>query len=88
MPAVTLGTLLGMPLLPKSRSRRALERLNRLEEQMRGMRKDLSSRIDDLEVLGADREVAALAAERVRSGAAERTEDGAEALQGLGIDLP
>ncbi|MGI8726882.1 MAG: hypothetical protein ACR2K6_04295 [Solirubrobacterales bacterium] len=49
---------------------------------MRGMRRDLSSRIDDLEVLGADREVAALAAERVRSGAAERTEDGAEALQG------
>lgn len=63
---------------PEVRSRRALERLNRLEEQMRGMRRDLSSRIDDLEVLGADREVAALAAERVRSGAAERTEDGAE----------
>lgn len=48
---------------------------------MRGMREDLTSRIDELEGTGADREVAALAAERVRSGAAGRTEDGVAALQ-------
>lgn len=76
-----------MPFLPKSRSQRALERLNRLEGQMLGMHEDLTSRIDALEVVGADREVAALAAERIRSGAAERTEDGAQALRELGIEV-
>lgn len=35
----------------------------------------------------ADDEVEALAAERVRNGAADRAEDGAEALAELGIDV-
>lgn len=81
-----------MPLLPKTPSQRALDMLSRLEEQMRRMREDLDSRLDALaeavEARGADREAEALAAERVRTGAAERTEDGAEALGELGIDVP
>lgn len=36
----------------------------------------------------ADDEAAAIAAERIRSGAAEHAEDGAEALARLGIKLP
>ncbi len=36
----------------------------------------------------ADDEAAAIAAERIRSGAADHTEDGAEALASLGITLP
>jgi hypothetical protein len=35
----------------------------------------------------ADEEAAAIAAERVRSGAAEEKEDGTEALEGLGIGV-
>lgn len=36
----------------------------------------------------ADDEAAAVAVERIRSDAAENTEDGAEALASLGIELP
>lgn len=36
----------------------------------------------------ADEEAAAVAAERIRSGAADHDEDGAEALASLGISLP
>ena len=36
----------------------------------------------------ADDEAAAIAAERIRSGAADEREDGAEALASLGIKLP
>ena len=36
----------------------------------------------------ADDEAAAVAAERIRGGAAEDTEDGAGALASLGIELP
>lgn len=36
----------------------------------------------------ADEEAAAVAAERIRSGAADHDEDGAEALASLGINLP
>jgi hypothetical protein len=36
----------------------------------------------------ADDEAAAIAAERIRSGAVENTEDGAEALASLGINCP
>ena len=35
----------------------------------------------------ADEEAAAIAAERIRSGAAEEKEDGAAALEGLGISV-
>lgn len=40
---------------------------------------------ETLEARGADEEAEALAAERIRSGAAERTQDGAQALAELGI---
>lgn len=36
----------------------------------------------------ADDEAAAIAAERIRSGAADHKEDGAEALAKLGIEIP
>ncbi|HEX5929569.1 MAG TPA: hypothetical protein VFY48_09265 [Solirubrobacterales bacterium] len=52
----------------------------------------MNSKIDAMvEAFGsrrADDEAAAIAAERIRSGAADRTEDGAQALASLGIKLP
>jgi hypothetical protein len=45
----------------------------------------LDSMIEAFESRRADDEVEALAAERIRSGAAERTQDGAEALREIGI---
>jgi hypothetical protein len=81
-----------MPLLRKTKSSRMMDMLRGLEEQMRSLRVDLDSRLDSMidtfEGLRADDEVAALASERLRSGAAERTEDGAAALRDLGIDVP
>jgi hypothetical protein len=80
-----------VPLLPKTRNAQVIEMLKRLEEQMHSLRADLDARIDSIaatfESRRADDEVAALAAERIRSGTAERTEDGAEALRDLGIDV-
>lgn len=56
---------------------------------MHRMLDDIDSRLDSMgetfESRCADDEVEALAAERVRSGAAERRQDGAEALAELGI---
>jgi len=72
-----------MPLLPRTRSRQLFEKLSDLEAQMREMR----GQIAVLHDRQADDEVEALAAERVRSGAAGRTEDGIEALAELGIDV-
>jgi len=72
-----------MPLLPGTKSRQLYEKLSDLEAQMRKMK----SEIADLQDRQADDEVEALAAERVRSGAAGRTEDGAQALADLGIDV-
>jgi hypothetical protein len=57
--------------------------LSDLEMQMREVRSEIAT-IQDRR---ADDEVEALAAERVRSGAAQRTEDGAEALADLGIQV-
>jgi len=82
-----------MPLLGKTRSSQALdtlmEMLSRLEELVRKLQADMDSRLDTMtqafEQRGADDEAEALAAERIRSGAAERTQDGAEALNQLGI---
>lgn len=78
-----------MSLLPKTKSSRVLDMLSRLEEQMRKMRDDIDTRFEAMteafESRRADDEVEALAAERVRSEAAERTRDGAEALSELGI---
>jgi predicted nucleic acid-binding Zn-ribbon protein len=76
-----------MPLLPR-RSDQVQNKLHRLEEQMRAM----SSRIDEMtetfEAHHADDEAAVAAAERIRSGAADHKEDGAEALAKLGIEIP
>lgn len=72
-----------MPLLPRTKSRQLFEMLSDLETQMREVRSEIAT-IQDRR---ADDEVEALAAERVRSGAAQRTEDGAEALVDLGIQV-
>jgi CHASE3 domain sensor protein len=81
-----------MALLPRTKSSRVLDMLNRLEEQMRSMRADMDSKLDSMaetfESRRADDETAAIAAERIRSGAAEHKEDGGEALAKLGIRLP
>jgi hypothetical protein len=62
--------------------------LARLEDQVR-MHDDLDSRLDAiaeaLDARGADEEAETLAAERIRSGAAERAQHGSEALAELGI---
>jgi hypothetical protein len=71
------------------RSGELMDRLGRLEEQMRRMHDDLDARLDAIadgfEASRADDEADTLAAERIRSGAAERTRDGAEVLAELGI---
>jgi transposase len=76
---------------PKTENAQVIEMLKRLEDQMHSLRADLDARLDSMaetfEGHRADDEVAALAAERIRSGAAERTEDGAKALRDLGIDV-
>jgi hypothetical protein len=72
-----------MHLLPRTKSRQLFEKLSDLEEQMREMQGDIAVLHDRQ----ADDEVEALTAERMRSGAAGRTEDGAEALAELGIDV-
>lgn len=63
--------------------------LARLEQQMHQMQENLDARLDalseELEFGRADNEAETLAAERIRSGAAERIQDGAEALTELGI---
>lgn len=52
----------------------------------------MNTRIDEMaetfESRRADDEAAAIAAERIRSGAVDHKEDGAEALATLGIKLP
>jgi len=70
-----------MALLPKTKSRQLFEMLGDLEAQMRKMKGEIAI----LQDRQTDDEVEALAAERVRSGAAERTQDGVEALAELGI---
>lgn len=72
-----------MALLPRTKSRQLFEMLSDLETQMREVRGEIATMQDRR----ADDEVEALAAERVRSGAAQRTEDGAEALADLDIQV-
>ncbi len=72
-----------MPLLPRTKSRQLFEKLRDLEAQMREMQGEIAVLHDRQ----ADDEVEALAAERIRSGAADRTEDGASALGELGIHV-
>jgi hypothetical protein len=85
--------LLLMPLLRRSRSSQVLDSLiemvRQLQESLRNLQADMDDRLDTVtqavESRSADDEVDALAAERIRSGAAERTQDGAQALSQLGI---
>jgi hypothetical protein len=72
-----------MGLLPKTKSRQLFEMLGDLEAQMREMKGEIAA----LQTRQADEEVETLAAERLRSGAAGRTEDGVQALTDLGIDV-
>lgn len=81
-----------MSVLPKSRAEREIIRARqelRAEMDRALARHDealaeLSSRVD---ALASDSEVEATAAERVRSGADQRTEDGVTALRDLGVDV-
>jgi hypothetical protein len=63
--------------------------VRQLQESLRKLQADMDSRLDTMtqafEARSADDEADALAAERIRSGAAERTQDRAEALSQLGI---
>lgn len=52
------------------------DRLSRLEDQMRRMQHELDTRLEAIEVRRADDEAETIAAERIRSGAAERTQGG------------
>lgn len=72
-----------MPLLRRTKSRQLFEKLSDLEAQMREMRGEIAALHDRQ----ADDEVEALAAERVRSGAAEYKQDGVEALAELDIHV-
>ncbi len=66
-----------------------MEMVRQLQELVRKLQADLDSRLDTMtqafESRSADDEAEALAAGRIRSGAAERTQDGTEALSELGI---
>jgi hypothetical protein len=83
-----------MLLLPKTRSSQVLDRLTemvgQLQESLRKLQVDMDLRLDTMaqafEQRSVDDEAEALAAERIRSGAAERTQDGGEALSQLGIN--
>lgn len=75
-------------------SERMIEKaLSTLVREIKALIDDLQRDIDEKlqaltesgETRAADDEVAAVAAERVRSGAAQRTEDGEKALRELGI---
>lgn len=77
-----------MPLLPRTRPGRVQDKLRRLEEQMQQMNSKIDAIAETFEARRADDEAAAIAAERIRSGAAEHKEDGTEALSKLGIKVP
>jgi hypothetical protein len=81
------GSLAAMPLLPR-RSDQVQDKLHRLEEQMRTMNSRIDEMAESFESRRADDEAAAIAAERIRSGAADQKEDGTEALAKFGIEIP
>lgn len=68
---------------------RLTEMVRQLQESLRKLQADMDSRLDTMtqafESRSADEEAEAIAAERIRSGAVGRTQDGAEALSELGI---
>lgn len=82
------GILFEMPLLSRMKSGRVQDKVRRLEEQMQAMDSKIDAMTEAFESRRADDEAAAIAAERIRSGAADHKEDGAEALAKLGIELP
>lgn len=63
-------------------------KLRQLEEQVQAMNTRIDEMAEAFESRRADDEAAAIAAERIRSGAADHKEDGAEALRKLGIEIP
>jgi hypothetical protein len=73
----------------ETKSTQLMDMLARLEAQMRTMQSDIDARLDAIaegfEASRADDEAETLGAERIRSGAAERTRNGAEVLAELGI---
>lgn len=71
----------GMASAPETQSSEFIDRLGRLEDQMRRVQDDL----DAIAESRTDEEAETLAGERIRSGAAERTRNGAEVLAELGI---
>ena len=77
-----------MPLLPRPKSGRVHDKLHRLEDQIRAMNTRIDEMAEAFESRRADDEAAAIAAERIRSGAADHEEDGATALARLGIEIP
>lgn len=77
-----------MPLISRMRSGRVQDKVRQLEEQMDSMNSKIDEMAETFESRRADDEAAAIAAERIRSGAADHKEDGAEALAKLGIELP
>jgi hypothetical protein len=70
------------------KSGRVQDKVRRLEEQMESMNSKIDAMAEIFESRRADDEAAAIAAERIRSGAADQKEDGTEALAKLGIELP
>jgi TolA-binding protein len=70
------------------KSGRVQDKVRRLEEQMQAMNSKIDEMAETFESRRADEEAAAIAAERIRSGAADHREDGAEALAKLGIAFP
>lgn len=77
-----------MPLISRMKSGRVHDKVRRLEEQMESMNSKIDAMAETFESRRADDEAAAIAAERIRSGAADHREEGAEALAKLGIELP
>jgi outer membrane murein-binding lipoprotein Lpp len=82
------GILAEVPLISRMKSGRVQDKVRRLEEQMESMNSKIDAMAETFESRRADDEAAAIAAERIRSGAADHKEDGAEALAKLGIELP
>lgn len=82
------GILVKVPLISRMKSGRVQDKVRRLEEQMQAMNSKIDAMAETFESRRADDEAAAIAAERIRSGAADHKEDGAGALAKLGIELP
>lgn len=65
--------LVRMPLISRMRSGRVQDKVRRLEEQMRTMNSKIDAMASAFEARRADDEADAIAAERIRSSAADHT---------------